>query len=97
MTTDPFITATHAEADRRMRADGLVTQAAIVRAQGFAEGAEWARTHLAAQDSAALSVLRAAVDGPHPANSVLDAYTLAYVSARLDEFVAARAVGRDAR
>lgn len=50
MTTDDFTTAARTEADRRMRADGLVTQASMVRAHGFTVGAEWARDHLAAQE-----------------------------------------------
>lgn len=103
MTTDDFTIAARAKAEDRwwngaVPKDANPPQAWIL---GFQEGAPWARDHLAAQEATALSALRAAIDGPHPEKSGLDSYTLAYVSARLDEFdaalVADRAVGRDAR
>lgn len=47
-----------------------------------------ALARLAAERDAALAVaerVRAAVNGPHPANSGLDSFTLAHVSSALDE------------
>ena len=50
MTNDNFTEAARAEADRRMREADFVTSGDMVRAHGFTQGAEWARTHLAAQE-----------------------------------------------
>ena len=50
MTTDNFTEAARAEADRRMREADFVTSGDMTRAHGFTLGAEWARTHLAAQE-----------------------------------------------
>ena len=51
MTTDPFTEAARAEAERRHvprdRPTAITEQCAV---QGFQDGAEWARTHLAAQE-----------------------------------------------
>ena len=55
MTTDPFTEAARAEAERRHvprdRPTAITEQCAV---QGFQDGAEWARTHLAAQEPSVL-------------------------------------------
>ena len=66
MTTDPFTEAARAEAgrrfplpDRKKRHDGTPEG---VGQEGFEQGAEWARTHLAAQkpsDAECIAVLNA--------------------------------------
>lgn len=62
MNDDDFTTAARTEADRRMRADGLVTQASMVRARGFTVGAVWARDHLARQEPTDAEVEAAAIE-----------------------------------
>ena len=49
MTTDPFIEAARAEAERRTPLGGHTAPALTQERAGLVAMAEWARTHLAAQ------------------------------------------------
>lgn len=86
MTTDNFTEAARTEAERRHvpldRPTAITEQCAV---QGFQDGAEWARTHLAAQepsDAEAEAACRGFYDDP---NSLTDWTKLARVQPDLAE------------
>ena len=103
MTTDPFTEAARAEAERRHvprdRPTAITEQCAV---QGFQDGAEWARTHLAAQeptDAEVLAALNAQSRGLVGAHATqrdsLDRFESQSVAAMRAALSAARAARRD--
>ena len=107
MTADPFIEAARAEAERRHNriarrnktADEWLDEG---RASGFTSGAEWARTHLAAQeptDAEVLAALNAQSRGLVGAHATqrdsLDRFESQSVAAMRAALSAARAARRD--
>ena len=87
--TDRFTTAARAEAERRHipldRPTAITEQCAV---QGFQDGAEWARDHLAAQDPTDAEV--------EAAKAVLDSFEYADEPQSIrDALSAARAARRD--
>ena len=101
-TTDPFIEAARAEAELRVpmatgkkRYDGT---AEGVAQEMFEQGAEWARTHLAAQeptDAEVLAALNASMDPHGPPEPHLGRYAPRDVDEMRRAIAAARAARRN--
>ena len=103
MTTDPFTEAARAEAEKRWSRDLLDDRplpgpARMNRRIGFDLGAQWARTHLAAQeptDAEVLAALNAITDLHGPPEPHLGRYAPRDVDEIRRAIAAARAARRD--